>query len=97
LLVGIPDAHGLAYVGKVGTGFDDAQRRQILRVLRPLERPTSPYADRLPSELAAAHFVEPTLVGEVRFSEWTPAGRLRHPSWRGWRIDKRPEEIVREP
>jgi len=97
LLVGTRDAHGLTYIGKVGTGFDDAARRQIVRVLRPLERPTAPFANHLPAELAGAHVVAPTLVGAVRFTAWTAAGRLRHPSWRGWRLDKRPEEIVREP
>jgi len=41
-------------------------------------------------------FVEPVLVGEVRYSEWTPDDRLRHTSWRGLRNDKKPSEVVRE-
>jgi bifunctional non-homologous end joining protein LigD len=43
-----------------------------------------------------AHWVEPTLVGEVSFSEWTGDGRMRHPAWRGIRIDKRADEVRRE-
>ena len=42
-------------------------------------------------------WVEPVLVGEVRFSEWTKPGRLRQPAWRGLRPDQRPEEVVVEP
>jgi len=97
LLVGIPSPEGLAYAGKVGTGFDDAARRQILAALQPYEQAASPFAARLPADVRDAHFVAPVLVGEVRFTEWTSAGRLRHPSWRGWRPDKRPQEVVREP
>jgi len=97
LLVGVPGADGLDYAGKVGTGFDDAARRQILDVLRTLQRPTGPFSARLPAEVRDAHFCAPVLVGEVRFTEWTSAGRLRHPSWRGWRPEKRPHEVTRVP
>jgi bifunctional non-homologous end joining protein LigD len=97
LLVGIPGPEGLEYAGKVGTGFDDAARRQILDALRPLERPSAPFSARLPADARSAHFIAPVLVGEVRFTEWTSAGRLRHPSWRGWRPDKRAREVIREP
>ena len=44
-----------------------------------------------------AHWVTPSLVGEVRFAEWTDDGRLRQASWRGWRPDKRAADVVREP
>ena len=43
-----------------------------------------------------AHWVTPRLVGEVTFGEWTGSGRLRHPVWRGWRVDKEPDEVVPE-
>ena len=52
--------------------------------------PTSDVKERQP------HFVEPALVGEVRFGEWTQAGRLRHPVWRGLRPDKDPNDVVVE-
>jgi bifunctional non-homologous end joining protein LigD len=97
LLVGVPGPDGLDYVGKVGTGFGDASRLEILGRLRSLERSSSPFSRRLPSAVHAAQFVAPRLVGEVRFTEWTAAGRLRHPSWRGWRPDKHPHEVRHEP
>jgi bifunctional non-homologous end joining protein LigD len=97
LLVGIPDEGGLAYAGKVGTGFSDHALSELGRRLAPLERHGSPFVDAVPAtEGAGTRWVEPKLVGEVRFTEWTKAGRLRHPSWRGLRPDKEPEEVVRE-
>jgi bifunctional non-homologous end joining protein LigD len=97
LLVGVPDAEGLMYAGKVGTGFNDQALAALRRTLEPLSRPESPFTDTVPAaEAASAVWVEPRLVGEVRFTEWTRAGRLRHPAWRGVRPDKSPEEVVRE-
>jgi bifunctional non-homologous end joining protein LigD len=97
LLLGIPDGKQLTYVGKVGTGFTRAQREELLGVLAPLARKTSPFdAPLSPSETALAHFVRPSLVGEVSFAEWTPDGHLRQPAWRGIRTDKTAREVVRE-
>jgi bifunctional non-homologous end joining protein LigD len=98
LLLGVPNDDGLAYVGKVGTGFSEATRKELLNSLRPLARKTTPFSERLsPAETALAHFVRPELVGEVRFAEWTSDEHLRQPSWRGLRTDKDPSEVVREP
>jgi len=98
LLLGVYGDEGLTYVGKVGTGFTTASRKEILRSLLPLARKTTPFVERLsPAETALAHFVRPQLVGEVRFAEWTTEGHLRHPSWRGLRTDKNAREVVREP
>ncbi len=98
LLLGVPEADGLAYAGKVGTGFSDAELDELLSTLSKMERPSSPFIAALPrAEAAVAHYVRPELVGEVRYTEWTSEGHLRHPSWRGLRIDKRPDEVVREP
>lgn len=98
LLLGIPASDGLDYVGKVGTGFSEASRAELLSMLVPLAQETSPFKQKLsPSETARAHFVRPELVGEVRYSEWTSDGHLRHPSWRGLRPDKEPNEVIREP
>ena len=97
LLLGVPDGDGLRYVGKVGTGFSDKARRDLLEDLRRLSTPDSPFTSPLPrSEAATAHFVRPALVGEVEFGEWTTAGRLRHPTWRGVRPDKAPSDVVVE-
>jgi bifunctional non-homologous end joining protein LigD len=94
--MGIPVAKGLRYVGKVGTGFSDSDRDSLLTLLRPLARRTSPFVPTDDVKERAAHFVRPLHVGEVRFGEWTAAGRLRHPAWRGLRSDKTPADVVVE-
>jgi bifunctional non-homologous end joining protein LigD len=98
LLLGIPGGGGLDFVGRVGTGFDAAERAILRQRLSGLTRTTSPFASSLSrAEFAGVTWVEPRLVGEVRFTEWTRAGRLRQPSWRGLRPDPRPEEVAVEP
>jgi len=98
LLLGIPAAGGLDYVGRVGTGFSEGERSLLRRRLSALARGTSPFAGVVPrSEAAGVTWVEPQLVGEVRFTEWTRSGRLRQPAWRGLRPDQRPEDVVVEP
>ncbi|WP_068280092.1 ATP-dependent DNA ligase [Aldersonia kunmingensis] len=98
LLLGIPDDDGqLQYVGKVGTGFSEKVLESLSDQLAPMRREDSPFATALPTaERKDAVWVEPKLVGEVRFGEWTGPGRLRHPAWRGLRDDKHPDEVRRE-
>ncbi len=97
LLLGLPTDEGLEYVGKVGTGFTAATRKDLLARLAPLARKSTPFSAPLSrSETVLAHFVRPTIVGEVRFAEWTGDGNLRQPSWRGLRPDKSAKEVVRE-
>jgi bifunctional non-homologous end joining protein LigD len=99
LVLGVPDGDGsLVYVGKVGTGFSGEEIDRLSHRLRSLSRKTSPFGKTVPQAIGQdAHWVRPKMVGEVRFSEWTPEGRLRHPAWRGLRTDKRPGEVIREP
>jgi bifunctional non-homologous end joining protein LigD len=98
LLVGVNREEGLAYVGRVGSGFDEAALGELSKRLAKLERKISPFAGELPrAETGDAHWVSPELVGEVSYTEWTPDERLRHPVWRGLRPDKSPEEVWREP
>jgi bifunctional non-homologous end joining protein LigD len=67
------------------------------RSLMPLARKSTPFSAPLSrAETALAHFVRPTVVGEVQFAEWTNDGNLRQPSWRGLRTDKSANEVVRE-
>ncbi|WP_343573877.1 ATP-dependent DNA ligase [Mycobacterium sp.] len=97
LLMGIPGADGLHFVGRVGTGFTERDLANLKKVLEPLHADESPFAARLSTQDAKkVTFVKPTLVGEVRYSEWTSDGRLRQPSWRGLRPDKEPGEVARE-
>jgi bifunctional non-homologous end joining protein LigD len=85
LLLGVPGEDGLRYVGNVGTGFSQAMLTELSAEVRRLERPGSPF-ESVPSEKSRdAHWVRPELVGEVVFADWTPAGRLRSPRWRGLR------------
>ena len=95
LVIGVYDETGLRFAGKVGTGFTDQTLRQLQALLVPLEQPTSPFVDKVPWRLA--RYVQPVLIAEVEFSEWTANGTLRHPSFKGLRDDKQPEEVVREP
>lgn len=94
LLLGVPTANGLRYAGKVGTGFTAPMLEDLRSRLHPLTRPTPPFTDVVPAEHArGAHWVQPSLVGEVQFRHWTSEGRLRHPSWRGLRPDKSPADL----
>ncbi len=96
LLLGYYDSDGkLTYAGKVGTGFSDSVLRRLHDTLSGLERDSAPF-DRGRIPRAHVHWVEPRLVVEVGFSEWTTDGQLRHPRYQGLRDDKAPTEVVRE-
>ena len=95
LLVGHYDDDELVYAGKVGTGYDDDTLDRLGDRLRDLERDDPPFArGRLPTK--GVHWVDPDLVAEIGFTEWTDAGRLRHPRFLGLRHDKDPTDVVRE-
>ncbi len=95
LHLGLYEGPRLVYVSKVGTGFDEALLRLVREKLQPLARPTSPFDVGSPAG-PGHHWVEPRLVCEVRFTEWTREGGLRHPAFLGLRDDKRPEDCRRE-
>jgi len=95
LHVGLYEGRQLVYVTKVGTGFDTAGLESIARTLAPLARETSPFDVGTPTG-RGHHWVEPRLVCEVRFTEWTREGGLRHPIFLGLRPDKRAEDCRRE-
>jgi DNA ligase D-like protein (predicted ligase) len=94
LLVGYYEDGRLRYAGKVGTGFTRATLSDLAGRLEPLRREQSPFADEVRER--SASWVEPRLVAQVGFSEWTRDGRLRHPRFLGLRDDKAAEEVVRE-
>ena len=81
----------LRYAGR-GTGFD---RRRWASGMAPLERDSSPFAERI-TGVAGATWAEPELVAEIGFTEWTRHGRLRHPRFLGLRFDKPASKVVRE-
>jgi bifunctional non-homologous end joining protein LigD len=94
LLVGYFDDRVLRYAGRVGSGIDEAKRAALDERLAPLQRATSPF-DATP-KLSDPRWVEPELVVEVAFQNWTNAGILRAPRYRGLREDKVASEVVRE-
>ncbi len=97
LLLGVYDDDRLRYAGNAGTGFTEVMLTDLIRQLGPLERDTSPFSTPVPPRYArGAHWVEPRLVGDVAFTEWTADGRMRHPSWHGLRADKNPGAVHRE-
>jgi bifunctional non-homologous end joining protein LigD len=94
LLLGHFEGARLRYAGKVGTGFTAATLRDLSARLAPLRREASPVADAVREPHAT--WVEPQLVAQVGFSEWTRDGKLRHPRFLGLRDDKPASEVVRE-
>lgn len=96
LLMGIPGPGGLQFAGRVGTGLSERELANLKEMLAPLHTDES-FDVPLPARDAKGiTYVKPALVAEVRYSEWTPEGRLRQSSWRGLRPDKKPSEVVRE-
>ena len=97
LLMGVHTAGGLAYAGRVGTGFTGKTLRLLGQRLSPLRRPASPFVTPVPPEHARdAIWVEPELVIDVEFAGWTREGRMRAASYRGLRTDKNPADVIRE-
>ena len=100
LVLGAYEADGtLRWAGNVGTGFDDDEIEKLLKKLRPLERKDSPFQPppKMPRiRKGEVVWVEPKLVAEVSFAEWTHDGRLRAPVYQGLRTDKDASEVHRE-
>jgi bifunctional non-homologous end joining protein LigD len=87
--------HPLVYVGHIGTGFNEKELAKVMKLLQPLEIDESPFRER-PKSNERPHWVKPELVAQVRFTEWTTDGRLRHPVYLGLRDDKRAADVHRE-
>ena len=99
LVLGVNEDDGLRWAGNVGTGFDDAEIKRVLGKLEPIRRDESPFAEvpKMPRvRKGDVVWVEPRLVAEVRFAEWTHDGRLRAPVYLGLREDKAATEVQRE-
>jgi bifunctional non-homologous end joining protein LigD len=108
LLVGYNSPDGLLFAGRVGTGFSEKALEHLYDGLQKIKRPTCPFANlpektpgrwRLgvtPAVMKCCHWVEPVLVAQIKFTEWTLDDQLRQPVFLGLRTDKQPEDVVRE-
>ena len=99
LVLGVYQGDELVYAGNVGTGFNSREIEKLLDKLRPLRRDTAPFREvpKMPKvRKSDVLWVEPELVAEVEFAEWTHDGRLRAPSYQGLREDKGAHEVRRE-
>ncbi len=94
LLVGYYERGKFHYAGKVGTGFDTATLDSLGAKLKKIEKKSSPFVEEIKEK--TVHFVRPSLVCEVGFTEWTNEGKLRHPRFLGLRKDKPAKSVVRE-
>ncbi len=108
ILVGVYEGTEFKFAGKVGTGFNENLLRTLFSKFKKIPSDRCPFAD-LPekrsgpygkpmtaSEMKRCHWVQPTLVCQIKFAEWTRDGRLRQPVFLGLREDKDPKEVVRE-
>jgi bifunctional non-homologous end joining protein LigD len=108
LLVGIHEGKELKFAGKVGTGFDAALLRSLMGRMKAIALDRCPFANLpekkqgrwsqniTPTEMRRCHWVKPELICQVRFTEWTDDGKLRHPVFVGLRQDKQPRDVRRE-
>ena len=96
LILGAQGKRGLQYAGEVGTGFTGSELDRIMKMLKKLEAPASPFnpPPKLLSAKGKPHWVKPVLVAQIRYSEITDDGRLRHPAYLGLRDDKTPSEVM---
>lgn len=94
LLIGYYEGDRLRYAGKVGTGYDERTLRDLRARLDGLRRDSSPFGEIIGER--AAHWVEPELVAQIGFTEWTGEGKLRHPRFIGLRNDKPARRVGRE-
>ncbi|MBI2434404.1 MAG: DNA ligase D, partial [Candidatus Hydrogenedentes bacterium] len=97
LVLGHYDGKELVYAGRAGTGFTEESLKRVHAAMKPLQMEESPLATPLRGQEArGVHWLQPKLVAEVEFSEWTEDGILRHPSFKGLREDKAAKEVTRE-
>jgi bifunctional non-homologous end joining protein LigD len=94
--VGYYDGDELVFAGKVGAALSGARLLELRRQLDALEIPTSPFTRAVDLPRVRAHWVQPALVVQVGFLEWTGHGKLRHPRLIGLRHDKAAREVTRE-
>ena len=96
LLLGVYDKDKLTYVGHTGTGFDERTLDELMAAMKPIVRATSPFSTKVDANMPPV-WVAPKLVCNIKFSEWTRDGHMRHPVFMGLRSDKSAREVSKEP
>jgi bifunctional non-homologous end joining protein LigD len=95
LALALREKDGWRYIGHVGTGFSHQTLEELHGKLVKLKSAKSPFSAKVKDE-AVTTWVKPSLVAEVKFTEWTNSGEMRHPVYLGLRTDKRAEDVMRE-
>ncbi|RYY36033.1 MAG: DNA ligase D [Sphingobacteriaceae bacterium] len=95
LILGINQGDTIKYIGNCGTGFNEASLKDLFAEMEPLITKERPFPEK-PHQRTKATWIKPELVCEVWYTEWTEDGHLRHPVYKGLRIDKETEEVVEE-
>jgi bifunctional non-homologous end joining protein LigD len=95
LALAVREKNGWRYIGHVGTGFSHKTLEELHGKLIKIKTSKSPFARKVKDE-AVTTWVKPSLVAEVKFTEWTTKGEMRHPVYLGLRADKRAEDVTRE-
>jgi len=95
LVLAVRDGKQWRYVGRAGTGFDRESLKSLHALLVPLITDSKPVDEKVP-DAANTTWVKPKLVGEVKFTEWTAKGEMRHPVFLGLRTDKKAIDVIRE-
>jgi len=95
LILGIKPGEKIEYIGNCGTGFNEAGIKELFAKLHPLETSKKPFDEKI-SRISKITWIEPKLVCEVWYAEWTADKHLRHPVFKGLRTDKKPEKVVME-
>ena len=96
IILGMHRDEELVYIGNCGTGFTMASQRELMELFMPLETEDCPFSKKPNLKGRKATWLRPELICEVKFSEWTQSGNMRHPSFKGLRFDKTPTEIDKE-
>lgn len=98
LILGVieEDGDGIQYIGNCGSGFSRQTQKDLMSKFKTLEQEKTPFREKINLKGKSAHWLTPKLVAEIKFSEWTKSGKLRHPVFLGLREDKKPKEIVRQ-